>query len=106
MSFSITPRGDGRDLVLIHGWAMHGGTFARESLRAREVGVADGCSQGVCAVVWPRVVIKGEDVSHHEESVRTFSSAMMSLGALYSRLFQVEVLLVVCQKFVVHSIEF
>ena len=42
---------------------LHGGTFARESLRAREVGVADGCSQGVCAVVWPRVVIKGEDVS-------------------------------------------
>ena len=28
MSFSITPRGNGRDLVLIHGWAMHGGIFA------------------------------------------------------------------------------
>ena len=31
--------------------------------------MADGCSQGVCAVVWPRVVIKGEDVSHHEDDL-------------------------------------
>ena len=28
MTLSITTRGTGRDLVLIHGWAMHGGIFA------------------------------------------------------------------------------
>ena len=28
MTLSITTRGQGRDLVLIHGWAMHGGIFA------------------------------------------------------------------------------
>lgn len=28
MTLAITTRGEGRDLVLIHGWAMHGGIFA------------------------------------------------------------------------------
>jgi hypothetical protein len=47
-----------------------------------------------------------ENIPYHKEAVRTISSAMMSLRALYSRLFQVEVLLIVCQKFVVHSVLF
>ena len=33
MSISITTRGQGPDLVLIHGWAMHGGIFAPLSER-------------------------------------------------------------------------
>jgi pimeloyl-[acyl-carrier protein] methyl ester esterase len=28
VTLSITVRGEGRDLVLVHGWAMHGGIFA------------------------------------------------------------------------------